>query len=160
MNQSTSWTRERQYIAAERLAIFPGDPLSEPEPSYRADSDRLVNRSTFQYSWRADRVPSATPSTLARRLGVDGEAQLVVNREQISVETTTTFADPASLGTTVLLPLRVTLEHSSEVTQTENLSFRLSLVGQGGLEKQVGAGYADLVPAFGVELRLGATIRY
>ncbi|MBU8913353.1 MAG: hypothetical protein KOO61_04965, partial [Spirochaetales bacterium] len=160
VNQNTSWTRARQYIDAERLAIFPDEPLSEPEPSFRADSDRLVNRSTFQYSWRADRAPSATPSTLARRLGVDGEAQLVINREQISVETTTTFADPASLGTTILLPVRITLEHSSEVTQTENLSFRLSLLGQGGLEKHVSAGHVDLVPAFGVEFRLGATISY
>ena len=160
VNQNTSWIHERQHIGAERLAIFPLDPPSEPEPSFIADSDRLVNRSAFQYTWRADRAPSATPSTLARRLGVDGEAQLVINREQISVETSMTFADPVSLGTTTLLPLRITLEHSSEVTQTENLSIRLSLLGQGGLEQRVSAGHVDLVPAFGVEFRLGATIRY
>ena len=84
----------------------------------------------------------------------------MINREQISVETSMTFADPVSLGTTALLPLRITLEHSSEVTQTENLSIRLSLLGQGGLEQRVSAGHVDLVPAFGVEFRLGATIRY
>ncbi len=157
---STRLSRSVPIVRPERLAIFPNDPLAEPEPTFLADSDRLANRTAFQYPWQADRVLSATPSTLARRLGLDGEAQLVINREQISVDSSITFADPASLGTTTILPLRITLEHSSEVTQTENLSFRLSLLGQGGIEKHVSAGYVDLVPAFGAEFRLGVTIRY
>ena len=160
VNQDVRWTRVRQEAGAERLALYPGAPDLEPQPAFRADSDRLVNVSSFRYTWRADRTPSAPPSTLARRLGLDTEAQQVINTERVALETNHTFAAPASLGTTTLLPLRVTLEHRSEIRQNKHFAFTLAVLAQGGIEERIVSGVADRVPAFGLEAEVGLRIRY
>ena len=105
-------------------------------------------------------MPSGRRSILARRLGVDGQPRRVVNRERISIDSSLNLAAPMPTATSTDLPVRVTLEHTSEVTQTENLSLHLSLLGQGGLEKQISGGHVDVVPAFGIEFRLGVTVSY
>jgi hypothetical protein len=160
VNQTTSWNRLRQHAGAPRLAIYPDAPSSEPPPAFRADSDRLTTTSAFQFSWRADRVPRATPLTLLRRLGVEPGPQRVTNTEGVTVESAYTFADPATLGTTSLLPVRVTLEHDSDVEHGDHLVFHLGIRFQGGAEERITSGIPELVPGFGLEGELGVRIRY
>ena len=160
VNQSLSWRQVRQHPGAVRLSLYPDAPQLEPVAAFRADSDRLVNRSSFQFTWRADRMPSGHPSTLARRLGLDGEAQEVTNTERVAVETSHIFADPDTLGTTTLMPLRITLEHRSEITQSENLTLELGVQAQGGIEERIVNGVVDRVPAFGLQADLGVRLRY
>jgi hypothetical protein len=84
----------------------------------------------------------------------------VTNTERVVIETYHTFAEPEALGTTNTLPLRLTLEHTSDIAQGEHFTFHLGLRAQGGLEDRITAGAVNRVPAFGVEGELGVRIRY
>ena len=95
-----------------------------------------------------------------RRLGVESGAQRITNTERVAVESVYTFADPATLGTTSLLPLRLTMEHSSDIEQGDHLAFHLGIRFQGGAEERVTNGVPDVIPGSGLEGELGVRIRY
>jgi len=159
IRQDSSWERRRQSVGESRLAMFPDNPELEPLVSYRPDLDRLSNRTGVDFM-RENTIPVSGRAWLTRRLGIISSDQTVRNSEGIRVETSMAIVDPAFLGTTVQLPLRVTLEHQTELERTDQIAFGLRVKGVFGIEQHVEAGTVNTVPAFGLEARATMRIRY
>jgi hypothetical protein len=154
-----TWTHTRQHIQDPLMVLFLEDPAREMEPVVVEDRDTIHSSLSAAYVWGAERVPRGS-SPLSRRLGIDPAPQRVTNTERVSAHTVYTIGNIGRVEAATCLPVQITLEHASEIEQTEFLSLRIGLKLQGGVEERIADGVRQLLPEFGGEARMDVIISY
>jgi hypothetical protein len=155
---SLSWTRERQYLGDERLALVPGRPDLEPAVGEVPDRDTVTSSLSLEYRWEQSVKPR---QRVSRWIPVPLDStQTAAHTERLSVENQILITDRATTTSTGTIPLRIVLEHQTLMGVSENFKVALNLRTMGGLEERIEADQSFYEPAWGLEGRLEVIITF
>ncbi|MCX7030797.1 MAG: hypothetical protein NTU62_11855 [Spirochaetes bacterium] len=149
IDQSTSWTRDRQAIDDPLLSLLPrlpDDPGIVIAP--RPDQDTLRNALTFSYVWSREGTPE----------GADIRVRRTTHTERLVLESVAMWVAPGIVSSSV--PFRATFEHATEIDVTETFTLGISGKIAAGVEKRTGTGDDLLLPAIGFEVGVTGKLRF
>lgn len=141
IDQSTSWTRDRQAIDDPRLSLLPGVP-DDPGivVAHRPDQDTLRTALTVAYAWSRAGSP----------YGADVEVQRTAHTERFTLESVAMWVEPGVASSSV--PIRARFAHETEIDVSPTFTLGLSAAAAAGMERRTGAGDALLLPAIGFQV--------
>ncbi len=149
IDQSTSWTRERQAIGDPLLSLLPRVPddpgiVIVPRPG----QDTLRNALTLVYAW--SREGSA--------YGADIRVRRTSHTERLVLESIAMWVEPGVVSSSV--PIRFRFEHATEVDVTDTFTLGISGKAAAGVEKRTGTGENLLLPSIGFEVGVTGKLRF
>lgn len=149
IDQSTSWTRDRQAIDDPRLSLLPLVP-DDPDVAvaHRPDQDTLRNALTLAYAWSRAGAP----------LGADVEVQRTAHTERLVLESVATWVEPGVVSSSV--PIRASFEHATAIDVTPTFTLGLSGTAAAGIERRTGPGGALLLPSIGFQVGVTGKLRF
>ncbi|OHD75173.1 MAG: hypothetical protein A2177_06640 [Spirochaetes bacterium RBG_13_68_11] len=149
IDQSSSWTHERQAIGDPLLSLLPrvpDDPGIVVAP--RPDQDTLRNALTLAYAWSREGTP----------YGADIRVQRTSHTERLVFESIAMWVEPGVVSSSV--PIRLRFEHATEIDVTDTFTLGISGKAAAGVEKRTGAGEHLLLPAIGFEVGITGKMRF
>ncbi|MGQ9616110.1 MAG: hypothetical protein ACUVWJ_06865 [Spirochaetota bacterium] len=151
LKHTVSYSRERQKLGDERYYLIPGVPDEGLIIAIKPRSDNISSEMLLQYLWELE--PSRMLGIFFARKAFQLEGR-VRNTESIKIENSYRFTERERAGTFTNLPVRVTLEHTSDYRVSEKLEFGLLLKAVAGVEERVfpESVEGNILPSMGFEI--------
>jgi hypothetical protein len=151
VEHSLSYSTSAQRRDDPDLELIPDDPSEQPLVAEQADSTTLKNRVLFQYLWEALLKGRALFGIV--KTGPDYEGY-VRHVETVKIENEFTFTERDKVPAFSNIPIRVTLEHTSDYEMSDTILFGLYFKTVIGIEEKVfpESTRGNNVPSMGLEL--------
>ena len=151
INNDFSFSSDIQRLGNKNFYLVPNNKAFEPDITEIPDKYTLKNDFTLEYLWVSSNI----------NIGFLHLSSITLNNiETFRMENIYIFTDRSKTGAFSNIPVRITLEHNSNYSLSDNVNFGAYIKIIGGLEERIIPPYSkgNLLPSMGLEFGLNAKI--
>ena len=153
IKSTVSFSSDIQKKGVKKYYLIPDNASFEPDVAEKPDEYTIKNDLTLEYLWISSNI----------NLGLFGLAPLILNlnnKETVKMENIYTFTNRKKAEPFSNIPIRITLQHNSDYSFSENINFDAYIKLVGGLEEKVIPPYTEgnFLPSMGLEFGIGTKI--